>query len=159
MIIVLADFCRTLVQHATCEAQTQISNTQNYSEGLVLWSRFGRSQIRQNAHLTSAVPVFVCTDTALVADVKPGPRFLIKRIPRMHLYLKFANHNHIGIFDVLVNGLMLATTDNPAPLPSRSPIRQILTDEAVTTGEVSCLACILANKPWEIPYEIIIYLG
>jgi len=77
----------------------------------------------------------------------------------MHFCLKFANNNHIGIFYVFVNELMLATSDNPGPLPSRSSIRQILTAEAIATGEVSCLACILANKPWQIPYENIIYLG
>ena len=43
----------------------------------------------------------------------------------MHFYLKLANNNHIGIFDILPTETMLVTTENPGPLPLLSQIRQI----------------------------------
>ena len=102
-------------------------------------SRFCRAQIRLNTYLTCThmhSPTFLCCDIALVTYITPGRNFL-KTHTHMHFYLKLANNNHIGIFDVFVTETMLVTTENSGPLPLQSQIRSNLgLAESWTTSPV-----------------------
>ena len=67
----------------------------------------------------------------------------------MHLYLKLANNNHIGITDVLLTETLLVTTENPGPLPLWPHIRQIRAEylgpveSGTTTPAYAILPCTL----------------
>ena len=49
----------------------------------------------------------------------------LKTLTHMHLYLKIANTNLIGILDVILTAIMLLITQNPCMVPLRSQIQQI----------------------------------
>jgi len=81
-------------------------------------SIFDWGQIRPNTYLACKHKHSACFYVALLAYITPGPSFL--KMHTVQFYQTFANNKHIGILDVLIMEIMLVTTGNPGPLPSRS---------------------------------------
>ena len=72
----------------------------------------------------SAVAAFICSDVALVTYPSRDST------NRIHLYLKIAINNHIGMLDVLITETMLVTMENTL---LRFQIRQIRAESGTTT--------------------------
>ena len=73
-------------------------------------------------HIGGLLPANLCLVTLLSCSSSPG-LVSSKRISRMHLCVKLANNNHIGILDVLLTEAMIVVTENPSPLSLLSQIQ------------------------------------